>query len=195
MYPRRFDAEYSKWAEWQWEDGWPIEHAKMFFADKYASFGVHIEKLHYRISYSQGDYASFDGRVYLAEWMRAVKTCPDGPTYAERYPALYLACQEDGAYMQVYGGGDRRRWSVRYYEHLQGIRPSGIFATMPEEDWEDLVSTQEEEADFEAEVTNYCKLIGEELYVFLRETYEDLTSEEAFIESCEANEVTFEVEG
>jgi hypothetical protein len=190
----RFDREYSKWVEWQWQDDWYVENTHERFKEKYQPKGIEVEELHYCISYSQGDYGSFDGRVFLAEWMEAVQVCRDGPTYAERYPALYIACSEDGSYMRIYGADDRRGWRVDFQEGWKGVGPCGIFANMPDEDWEDLVREQASEADLETELLNYCRAIGQEIYDDLRDAYEDATSEEAFIESCEANDVTFEIE-
>ena len=41
----------------------------------------------------------------------------------------------------------------------------------------------------------YVDNISHQLYRDLRDEYEHLTSEESFIESCECNDVTFEIEG
>ena len=194
MDPRRFEREYSKWCEWHWEDDWYIEDALESFRNKYQPKGFEIEQLHYRISYSQGDFSSFDGRVFLAEWMQATLTRPDGPTYAERYPALYLACDADGSYMTVRGEDERRGWRLEYQEGWFGVAPAGIFANLDDEAWEELVTEQCYEADLEAELIAYCQSIGREIYDTLRDSYEHATSEESFIESCEANNVTFEIE-
>lgn len=191
---RRFDREYSTWAAWQWQDDWIIEDTHHRFKEKYRLKGIDIDDLHYSISYSQGDYASFSGRVFLADWMEAVLTCPDGPTYAERYPALFIACSEDGSYMSIKGEDDRRGWRVDWNEAWTNVGPSGIFANMPEEDWDALVTEQSQEADLETEILKYCQSIGRDIYNELSDYFLDATSEDAFIESCEANNVTFEVE-
>lgn len=191
---RRFDREYLKWHEWQWDDDWIIEDTQERYANQYKLKGIDIETLHYSVSYSQGDYASFTGRVYLADWMRAVNVAPDGPTYAERWPALYLACDADGSYIDVKGEDDRRGWRADYQENWYNTPPSGIFATMPEEDWEALVLEQASEAGLETEIMKYCRSIGKDIYRDLSDYYLEATSEDAFIESCEANSVTFEIE-
>ena len=192
--PRRFDAEYSKWSEWQWEDDWIIEDTQERYTQLYKIKGIDIERLHYSVSYSQGDYASFTGRVYLAEWMAAVQTCKDGPTYAERWPALFLACDADGSYMDVKGEDGRRGWRADYQENWYNTPPSGIFANMPDEDWEALVLEQASEADLETEIMKYCRSIGKDMYRDLSDYFLEATSEDAFLESCEANNVTFELE-
>lgn len=194
MDPRRFDREYSKWVEWQWEDDWYITNTHERFQEAYKSKGIEIEKLHYCIAYSQGDYASFTGRVFLSEWMAAVNVAPNGPTYAERYPALFLACDGDGTYVNVMGEDDRRGWRSDWHEGWAHVGPQGIFANMDEEDWDELVEDQAREADLEDEIIKYCQAIGSEIYRELSDAYLDATSEEEFIASCEANDVTFEIE-
>jgi hypothetical protein len=191
--PKRFQKEYLKWSEWQWQDDWYIDNTLERFQNKYRPKGFEIEELHYRISYSQGDYGSFSGRVIPAEWMEATLTCPDGPSYAERYPALYLACSEDSSYMNIKGADGRRDWRVDYQEGWYGVAPSGIFAGLSEMDWDELVAAQCYEADLEEKLIAYCRSIGTEIYDELRDAYEDATSEESFIESCEANDITFEI--
>lgn len=195
MDPRRFEREYSKWTEWQWDDDWYVEATKDKFQNEYKLKGIEIEDLHYSISFSQGDYASFSGRVYLSDWMRAVQTCRDGPTYAERYPALFLACDADGTYVNITGEDRRSGWRTDWHEGWLNVGPQGIFANMGEEDWDELVLEQADEAGLEDEIIKYCRSIGSDIYDELSDAYMDATSEEAFIESCEANEVTFEIEG
>lgn len=194
MDPRRFDREYSKWVEWQWEDDWYVTNAHERYQELYKPKGIEIERLHYSISFSQGDYASFSGRVYLAEWMAAVNVAPNGPTYAERYPALYLACDGDGTYINISGEDGRRGWRTDWHEGWTGVGPQGIFKNMSDEDWDELVQEQASEADLEDEIIKYCQSIGRELYDELRDSYMEATSEEEFIASCEANDITFEVE-
>lgn len=191
---RRFDREYSKWAEWQWQDDWYVEDALSYFKEKYRAKGFEIDDLQYCVAYGQGDYGSFNGRVFISEWMQATLTCTDGPTYAERYPALYLACCEDGSYMNIKGEDDRRGWRMDFQEGWTGVGPCGIFANLPEEDWEELVTDQAYDAGLEDEMIRYCRAIGREIYAMLRDSYEHATSEESFLESCEANDITFEVE-
>ena len=192
--PRRFDREYSKWTEWQWQDAWFVEDAQGYFTEKYKPMGIEVSSLNYSIGYCQSDFASFDGRVYLAEWMEKMQICPDGPTYAERYPALYLACKTDGGYITVNGEDSRRGYRCDWYDVWISTAPCGIFANMPEEDWDSLLESQAAEADLEGAILERCRTIGREIYEYLRDSYEAATSEEAFIESCEANEITFEIE-
>jgi hypothetical protein len=96
--------------------------------------------------------------------------------------------------MDVWGEGGRRGWRADWHERWTGISPCGVFSGMSEEDWDELVSEQDREADLEAEVLAYCKGIGREMYNTLSDYWLDATSKEAFIEACDANEVTFEME-
>ena len=72
--------------------------------------------------------------------------------------------------------------------------PSGVFSDLPQTDWEELVDAQADAADMEDSVLTWCKDLAHELYINLRDEYEWRTSKEAFLESCECNEITFEVE-
>jgi hypothetical protein len=192
--PRRFEKEYSRWTEGQWDSAWYVEDTEAYFKEKYKRHGIEIETLNYSLGYSQGDYASFDGRVFLDEWMATVRIIPDGPTYAEAYPALFLACQEDGSSVTIDGEDSRRGWRTNLRESWWGVVPQGIFAGLDDEAWSELVAEQLSSADLEEEVRKYCEAIGREIYKMLQESYEAETSEEAFIESCDINGVTFDIE-
>jgi hypothetical protein len=61
--------------------------------------------------------------------------------------------------------------------------------------WVELVEDQSGSLDVEAEIKSTCERFMSEMYYKLRDEYEHLTSEESFIESCECNEITFEIEG
>jgi hypothetical protein len=158
-----------------------------------APAGVRNVKLHFSLSYSQGDYATFEGQINVAMWMDVTK---DGElTYAEKYPALRLA-------MEDYGDSA----SVTTYNRSCGARVNldggcigntyaeGIFAGLEPEAWDALVEAQYNEAGLEQALQDYVDNISRQLYRDLRDEYEHLTSEESFIESCECNDVTFEIE-
>lgn len=150
-------------------------------------------KLHFSLSYSQGGYATFEGHIDVHKWMDVTK---DGDrTYAEKYPALRLAMEDYGDYA-----------SVTTYNRNCGARvnidggcvgntyPAGIFAGLETDAWDELVSDQFDSAGLESALQDYVDEISLQLYRDLRDEYEHLTSEESFIESCECNEITFEIE-
>jgi hypothetical protein len=161
--------------------------------EKLEPAGVRDIKLLFSLSYSQGDYATFEGRIDVHKWMDVTK---DGDqTYAEKYPALRLAMEDYGDYA-----------SVTTYNRSCGARvnldggcigntyPANIFAGLEQEAWDELVEAQFYEAGLEQALQDYVDDISQQLYRDLSDEYEHLTSEESFIESCECNEVTFEIE-
>jgi coenzyme F420-reducing hydrogenase alpha subunit len=72
--------------------------------------------------------------------------------------------------------------------------PSGVFANLDQLAWEELIDEQEREADLATAVVEFCKELAAELYKDLEAEYEHLTSKESFIESCDCNEVLFDIE-
>lgn len=189
--PKRFQREYSKWTEYAVDYDW-WEFTEESLKERLAPAGVNVECLAFSLSYSQGDYAAFDGHIYVAKWMEAIK---DGDqTYAEKYPALYLAMLDFGDYATV-GSGRYSSARVNYDGNMIGnTYPSGVFSALEQEAWDELVEEQFYAAGLEKAMQDYVDDISRQLYRDLRDEYEHLTSEESFIESCECNDVTFEIE-
>lgn len=189
--PKRFQREYLKWTEYaidyEWWD-WVQDKLK----EDTAIAGVCVERLAFNLSYSQGDYATFIGSIDVAMWMEANK---DGAqTYAEKYPALYLAAQDygDDATVTTWRASSAR---VNYDGGVVGnTYPSGIFSALDQEAWDELVEEQYAMAGLEEAMQDYVDDLSHKLYRDLRDEYEHLTSEESFIESCECNDITFEIE-
>jgi hypothetical protein len=154
--------------------------------------GVRVERIEFRLSYSQGDYATFTGSIDVAMWMEANKYGEQ--TYAEQFPALYLAAQDygDDAKVTTWRQSNAR---VNYDGQLVGnTYPSGIFSALDQDAWDELIEEQYDMAGLEQALQDYVDNISAELYTDLRDEYEHLTSEESFIESCECNDITFEIE-
>lgn len=160
------------------------ENFKSDMADK----GVSVSRVYFSLSYSQGDYASFEGSISVDEWMVH-------KGYDEAYPALYLAAVDYGEWATV---SDRSRGSwprVNLDGTLAGnTDPTGIFAGLDREAWDELVYEQFFDAGMEDEMQSFVEDECRKLYRDLRDEYEHLTSEQSFIESCECNDVTFEIE-
>lgn len=190
--PKRFQREYLKWTEYAADYEW-WEWAEEQLKERLSSAGVTVERLLFSLSYSQGDYATFIGRINLYMWMEATK---DGEqTYAEKYPALFLAAQDYGDWASVNTWHRNCGAKVTYDAHLVGnTYPSGMFSALDSEAWDELVEEQYDMAGIEQALQDYVDNISRQLYRDLREEYEHLTSEESFIESCECNDVTFEIE-
>jgi hypothetical protein len=155
--------------------------------------GVYNIKLHFSLSYSQGDYATFEGHIDVHKWMDVAK---DGDqTYAEKYPALRLAIEDYGDYASVttYNRNCVARVNLNG-ECVGNTYAAGIFAGLEPEAWDELVEEQYDSAGLEQALQDYVDGISQELYTDLRDEYEHLNSEKSFIESCECNDVTFEIE-
>lgn len=194
--PPRFKKEYSEWAEYALDYDW-WEYREEGLREDLAPAGVTVEGIEFSLSYSQGDYATFKGRINLGMWMEATKDGPqkdDTPTYAEKYPALYLAALNYGDWASVNTWHRRCRASVTYDAHLVGnTYPEGIFSGLDQEAWDELVEEQMGAAGLEKALQDYVDDISRQLYRDLQAEHEHLTSEESFIESCECNDVTFEI--
>jgi len=181
-----------KWTNYALDYDW-WDYIEERLKEKLEPAGVSNIKLQFSLSYSQSDYATFEGRIDVHKWMDVTKA--GELTYAEKYPALRLAMEDYGDYA-----------SVTTYNRSCGARvnldggcigntyASGIFAGLEPEAWDELVEEQFYEAGLEQALQDYVDAISQELYTDLSDEYEHLTSEESFIESCECNDVTFEIE-
>jgi hypothetical protein len=190
--PKRFQKEYLKWTEYAVEYDW-WEWTEDRLKETLAPAGVRVDKLWFSLSYSQGDYATFEGHIMVWEWMEATK---DGDqTYADKYPALHLALADYGedATVTTYNRSCGARANLDG-NVVGNTYPTGIFAGLDQDAWDALVEEQFYEAGLEQALQDYVDAISAELYTDLREEYEHLTSEESFIESCECNDITFEIE-
>lgn len=190
--PKRFQKEYSKWVEYGIYDEW-WDYIESNLKEELAPFGVTTLRLHFSLGYSQSDYATFSGTIHVAEWMAAAK---DGDqTYAEKYPAMYLDALDDGYHASI-SAHHRGGWgTVVCHDHSTGnTYPSGIFQHLDQESWDALVEEQFAEANIEHAMQEWVQDRSKQLYRELQDDYEHLTSEESFIESCECNDITFEIE-
>ena len=180
---KRFQREYEKWCEHTPDYDWWDSIEENFIEDC-ATLGVRVDEITFSGFYSQGDGAAFRGRVYVYEWMEAKE-------HHITHPAAYLACRDDGSYVSLTTGrGNNMRSSIE--EWANQTAPSGMFEGLEQEAWEYLVDEQISDLNIEDEVLSFCEDLAAKLYTDLRDEYEHLTSEEMFIEHCEANEVTFE---
>ena len=187
-HPKVFEKEYYKWMEYAPHNDW-ADWIKEDFEAEMKCVGIHVDNFWWDISYSQGDGACFDGHVKLSEWMEA------NPQYMEQYQALYLACKQDGSYVSARTGNRGQYVHFNLNESWWGTDPCGIFHMLDKDTWVELVDDQAGSLDVEAEIKSTCERFMSEMYYKLRDEYEHVTSEESFIESCECNEVTFEIEG
>jgi len=164
-----------------------MEHIQEEFKEACLPLGIRVDTIGYCISHSQGDGAHFDGRIDVAKYMKTHKL-------DEKYLALYLAVQDDGSYINVStthrGNMQVNDWNM----YPNQTAPSGVFKDLPQEAWEELIDEQADAAGLDDAVIKWCRELAHDLYINLRDEYEWRTSEESFLESCECNEITFEVE-
>ena len=181
--PKRFEKEYYKWAENALDYEW-YDYVEETFIEDCGKLGVRVDKITFSGFWSQGDGAAFTGHVRVHDWM-------EQKGYDVTHPAAYLACRDDGSYVQLETSrGNNMRSNLE--ERACQTDPSGIFEGLDQEAWEELVNEQLVYLNIEEEVLSFCEDLAAKLYCNLQDEYEHLTSEESFIEHCEAYEVTFE---
>ena len=189
--PKRFEKEYWDWVSYSalWDD-WADSIEEMF-KETVAPFGARVESIEYDIG-GYNPQAIFLGSVALDEFMEECKV--EGVPLSELYPALYLAVCEDGSYIRVTSNYRRMGIHLDLREQVSTTDPVGIFSGLDPDAWEELLDEQWNACDLESHVRSFIDDQCADLARDLQAEYEHLTSEEAFLESCEANEITFELE-
>ena len=186
LHPKVFEKEYSAWMEYMPHNDWAEWITDEFKAEMKCE-GIHVDNFYWDISYSQGDGANFDGHIQIDEWMEA------NPQYMEQYQALYLACEQDGSYIAVRTSHRGHNLQLSFNESWWGTDPCGIFHLLDKDTWCELVEDQASASGIEDEIRSTCERFMKDLYYKLRDEYEETTSEDAFVESCNCNGVTFDV--
>jgi hypothetical protein len=172
--PREFEKRYWKWVEHQCQYKWWTEVYERFVEEvKAEGFEMDIARTGFSLSYSQGDHAAIAGTLDMVAFMRSAG-------YEETHLALVLEMQEWGAYAKV-GATHRGGVSVDIRYYPGNTTPTGVFADLPQEAWEELTAEQWEAEDWDKLVREWVKGKNQELYQQLDNEYEYLTSEEQFI--------------
>lgn len=187
--PRRFKREYTEWTNDAPWDGWYETIEEEFKADVKA-FGVKVDN----ITYSGLGYdaeAAFYGRIVLSTFMEQMKI--DDVPLSELHPALYLAVKYDGSYARIAVSRNGLPYAT-FEEHTAGVPPVGIFSGLDREDWQALIDEQWGACDPHTQIEDFLRDLCHGLARDLDAEYTDLMSEANFLESCEANEITFELE-
>jgi hypothetical protein len=188
--PNRFQRKYHEWLHYATDHEW-WESIEDNFKRTMEEFGVTVNRIFFDLGYSQGDHAGFVGRIRLADWMAAVSADHEF-TYADAYSALYLGAKYDGSFIDV---DDASRGRMRFSTYVDATNspPSGVYKNLDGEAWEELVDEQYHDMDVDLTIRRWVEDKADDLYRDLRDEHDALTSEDAFIESCELNEITFEV--
>ena len=185
--PARFESEYDEWLRYNFHYDWWDSVEEMFKEDM-EKFGLMIKRIYFNLSYCQGDYASFEGHIHIAEWMRALG-------YADEYPALILALDDYGCMCKV---NDRNDRPIVDTDSLCLVgtytTPQGIFADLHPQAWVNLVEEQADANPWDVLIDDWMRDRARQLYRTLQEEYEYLSSEDSFVEHCDANGIKFEEE-
>lgn len=185
---RAFYKEYYNWCRYAVDHDWHEWGVKEFERDM-ETLGLYVSGVDWEEDY--GWRATCSCNMRMDKLMEVLG-------HSESHFILYTAAK---AYdMRVYGeryGG--RRMSMTYdaddIDYFTGAGPVGVFSGMDPDEWYDLVKIEYNNYEPEVKLKEWLKDHLDALAKNLESEYEHLTSEESFIESCEINEMTFEVEG
>ena len=180
--PERFEREYWSWVEHECDYEW-WDSVKECFKERMKEFGLDVYKIAFSLSYSQGDYATFEGYIAIDELLEKL------------YPEQIVLIQEfrDWGCEPV----DYRRSGTPYIDLRWcpgNTYPSGLFKDLDQDAWSALTEQAADDFDLERTVNDWLEAQASELYDDLQKEYEYLTSEEQYIEYCECNDIAFDDE-
>jgi len=182
---RRFEQEYYKWQEYAADYEW-WDYIYDNFKATCEACSIRVDDIAFNGFHMQGSGAAFAGRIDLTALMERTGL-------NVKYPALYIAVKNDGSYFMVYNHRSGGLRGGEYEMYANQTAPDGVFSFLDQQAWEELVDEQEEEAGLEERALKFARHLADELYTNLESEYDHLTSEASFIESCECNEITFEI--
>jgi hypothetical protein len=186
--PKRFEKEHQGFLDnGPYHEWW--DTVEDDFKQQMDELGVQVADIQFEgIDYGHAD-AAWQGSFHLAPFMKR-------KGLDERYPALYIAVEHDRSWARVYLTGWRNKTlEVDIQENTRFMAPRGIFSELDEETWEELLDDQWRESRIEEVVREFAQEKADVLLDALRSEWDHISSEEYFIESCEINEVKFEIEG
>jgi hypothetical protein len=186
--PKRFEKEHQGFLDNCLHPEW-WDTVEDDFKQQMDELGVQVADIQFEgIDYGHAD-AAWQGSFHLAPFMKR-------KGLDERYPALYIAVEHDRSWARVYLTGWRNKTlEVDIQENTRFMAPRGIFSELDEETWEELLDDQWRESRIEEVVREFAQEKADVLLDALRSEWDHISSEEYFIESCEINEVKFEIEG
>jgi len=176
------DRPYEGW--WDMEEENLIEDMKLR--------GIEIDDVQFSGFSSQGDGASFVGNIDLLHFMNwEAQEHPDN-SLAVNYPHIYTS--------QIpFNGEVDYEWMVsiqRNSHHYSHENTVGVELTYNHIGYdEDDTIPQHEFEGLEQALNDVCREYMRSYYKDLKSTYDFLTSEEYFIESCDANSWVFDEDG
>ena len=182
----QFEKEYQSWYAYALDYNW-WDYTYDLFKETCETKGVDVEDITFSGFWSQGDGAAFAGRVSIPAFMQQ-------HGLDVRYPALYIAVCNDCSYVRVRFSRNNNMECADYGMYGNQTDPEGVFGGLDRDAWVELVDEQERDADLEREIMDFCSGLANDLYETLETEHDYLTSQEQFIESCENNDITFEIE-
>jgi hypothetical protein len=181
-YPRKFEKEHEDWINQLWDDWWDYVW-EGFKEDMQAKGMSELEGPQFDL-YRR--YAMFSGTLKLSTIMEETGA-------HEKYYPLYLAVVQARDYVRCHPKSRSDTLGVAVSSYSFSSNPEGVFSDMDDDDWQDLVGDLWKQCDPESLALEYCNDLCHDLLKRLDDAYGWETSEENFIEMCETNEVTFEV--
>jgi len=187
QHPEQFETEHMRYLEHGLDYDWWEHVYDNFREDCAATYDLQVAEITFSGFHSQGDGAAFEGCMPLSKYMSV-------NDLDVKYPALYIHARELKLEIQsvmsrrscYIKGVDTDDWDVQSW-------PSGVFALLDADVWDEMVSADLRDGNFEEETTKFLRGLADDLYKQLGREYEYLSSEEAFIESAECNEINYEV--
>ena len=187
QHPEQFEKEHMLYLEQGIPSEWWEHVYDNFREDCAATYDLQVAEIQFSGFHSQGDGASFNGCMPLAKYMFLKGLDVTYPALYVHATTLHLEIQAVTSNRLCYiKSVDLEDWDVQSW-------PSGVFALLDAEVWDDLVTQNISDGNFEEETTNFLRGLADALYKTLGEEYEYLCSEEAFIDSAECNEIDYEV--
>ena len=183
---RRFDVEHYKWQAYATDYDW-YQGVYDNFAETCKANSIRVDQITFSGFHSPGDSAAFEGRIELTAFM-------ENQGLDVKYPALYIGVRNDGSYFMLRYSRTNCMRGGDYEMYASQTEPDGVFSGLDQQAWEELIEEQERDAELEDRALEFARHLADELYTNLSDEYDHLTSKESFIESCECNEITFEIQ-
>lgn len=199
-HPETYQKEYERYCRMQWE--FPLEESFYVEGLNEDNKWLDVSGILYSVSYSQGDYAQFTGRVYLEKFLDTFDT--ENEYFVLREALKMGDCD---AYMIIsrsnyYRGGasfDTIEW--RAYDGadidddwvVKDVnQTTALLGDMNYQDYYNVC--MELTGDLEEWVKGKCESLFSKLYDDIKSELNYQMSEEAFVEWAESMDEQFEVE-
>jgi len=194
-YPERFQREYWKWCEYAADYEW-WDCTYDYFKEDAKAYGFEVEDIIFSGFGSQGNGAAWNGEVDVVKFLKA-KNLDTEPMWFALMELARLGWIDDKASVA-------HSWRYSYTTQVHDFSAhsslddefpmaTGVFAgTSPKALMESFGGAKivDDLVDLiDAAVEDFAK----DIYRALVKEFEHITSEESFRESCECDDVTFEV--